>query len=173
MLGGFYELWHNGAFGNPNGGADAFENRPNNTTAKAMLINTASQWTFSGTNSDLTRVHQGWGHPDLQKMWDRRAEMLVVDETVVLENLQSHVHPVSVASGTPELKVTMVYRDPPGTTSSTLHRINNLDLKVTGPSGTVYWGNVGLNGNNYSTSGGSANGVDTVENVFVQSPAAP
>ena len=172
MLGGFYELWHNGAFGNPNGGADAFENRPNNTTAKAMLINTASQWTFSGTNSDLTRVHQGWGHPDLQKMWDRRAEMLVVDETVVLENLQSHVHPVSVASGTPELKVTMVFRDPPGTTSSTLHRINNLDLKVTGPGGTVYWGNAGLTAGNYSTSGGSANGVDTVENVFVQSPAA-
>ncbi len=172
MLGGFYELWNDGVFGNPNGGADAFENRPNNTTAKAMLINTASQWSFSGTSADLTRVHQGWGHPDLQTMYDRRGEMLVVDETVVLANLQSHTHPVSVAVGTPELKVTMVYRDPPGTTSSTLHRINNLDLKVTAPDGTVYWGNRGLDAGNYSTSGGSANGVDTVENVFVQSPSS-
>jgi len=172
MLGGFYELWDDGVFGNATPGADAFENAPYNTTAKAMLINTASQWTFSGTGADLTRVHQGWGHPDLQKMYDRRSDMLIVDETVVLANLQSHTHPVTVASGTPELKVTMVYRDPPGTTSSSLHRINNLDLKVTGPGGTVYWGNVGLNAGNYSTAGGSANSVDTVENVFVQNPLA-
>jgi len=172
MLGGFYELWHEGAFGNANAGATAFDNAPNNTTAKAMAINTASQWTFSGTNHDLTRVHQGWGHPDLQKMYDRRSELLIIDESVVLANLQSHTHPVTVASGTPELKVTMVYRDPPGTTSSSLHRINNLDLKVTSPGGQIYWGNNGLDAANYSTTGGSANTVDTVENVFVQNPTA-
>jgi len=172
MLGGFYELWNDGVFGNATPGADAFENAPNNTTAKAMLINTSSQWAFSGTNHDLTRVHQGWGHPDLQKMYDRRSDMLIVDESVVLSNLQSHTHNVTVAAGTPELKVTMVYRDPPGTTSSSLHRINNLDLKVTAPGGAIYWGNFGLDAANYSAAGGSANGVDTVENVFVQNPTA-
>jgi hypothetical protein len=77
-----------------------------------------------------------------------------------------------VASGTADLKVTMVYPDPPGTTSSTLHRINDLNLKVTSPSGTIYWGNNGLAAGNWSTSGGSANTKDTVENVFVQSPQA-
>lgn len=172
MLGGFYQLWHQGQFGNANPGATAFDNAPNNTTAKAVLINTASQWTFSGTNHDLTRMHQGWGHPDLQTMYDRRSQVLIVDETVVLANLQSHSHPVTVLASTPELKVTMVYRDPPGTTSSSLHRINNLDLKVTSPGGTIYWGNNGLTAGNYSTAGGSANTVDTVENVLVQNPAA-
>ena len=66
----------------------------------------------------------------------------------------------------------MVYRDKPGTTSSTLHRINNMNLKVTSPGGTIYWGNNGLAAGNWSTSGGVANNVDTVENVFVQTPAA-
>ena len=171
MLAAFYQLWHQGAFGNPTS-TSVFASAPQNTTAKAMLINTASQWTFAGASHDLTRTHQGWGHPDLKQMYDRRNQMLVIDESVVLANLQTSTHAVNVAAGTPELKVTMVFRDPPGTTSSTLHRINNLDLKVTSPSATVYWGNNGLLAGNYSTAGGAPNTIDTVENVFVQNPAA-
>ena len=170
-LAAFYQLWHQGVFGNPTS-TSVFASAPQNTTAKAMLINTASQWTFAGTSHDLTRTHQGWGHPDLRVMYDRRAQLLVVDESVVLANLQSSTHPANVGAGTAELKVTMVYRDPAGTTSSTVHRINNLDLKVTSPTGTIYWGNNGLAAGNYSTAGGSANTLDTVENVFVQNPAA-
>lgn len=170
-LGQFYEIWHQGAFGNATG-SSVFASAPQNTTAKAMLINTASQWTFSGATHDLARTRQGWGHVDVRQMYDRRAQMLIVDESVVLANLQTSTHAFTVPAGTPELKVTMVYRDPPGTTSSTLHRINNLDLRVTAPDATVYWGNNGLLAGNYSTSGGSANAVDTVENVFVQNPAA-
>ncbi len=171
LLAATYQLWHQGVFGNATG-ASVFASAPQNTTAKALLINTASQWTFSGTGHDLTRTHQGWGHPDIKQLYDRRAEMLVIDESVVLSNLQSSTHPVTVTAGTAELKVTMVFRDPAGTTSSTVHRINNLDLKVTSPTSVVYWGNNGLLAGNYSTSGGTANTGDTVENVFVQNPAA-
>lgn len=170
-LGLLYQMWGDGIFGNPVSG-DAFDSRPANTTAKALLINTSTQWNFSGTGDDLTRVHQGWGHPDLVKAHDLRSQLLIIDETDVLGNLQSTVHSVTVNAGTPELKATMVYRDPAGTTSSSLHRINNMDLKVTSPGGTVYWGNNGLNANMYSVAGGSANNVDTVENVFIQNPAA-
>jgi hypothetical protein len=66
----------------------------------------------------------------------------------------------------------MIYADPGGTTSSSQHRINDLTLKVTSPSNVVYWGNNGLLGGNWSTSGGSPNTVDTVENVFIQNPEA-
>ncbi|MFY9343849.1 MAG: S8 family serine peptidase [Planctomycetota bacterium] len=171
MLATFYQLWHQGTFGNPTS-TSVFASAPQNTTAKAVLINSASQWTFSGTGHDLTRTHQGWGHPDLQRLYDLRNQLLVIDENVVLAPLQVSTHVVSVTAGTPELKVTMVFRDPPGTTSSTLHRINNLDLKVTAPGGTIYHGNAGLSAGNFSTSGGSPNTIDTVENVFVQNPAA-
>jgi len=68
------------------------------------------------------------------------------------------------------LKATMVYKDPMGTTSSTLHRINDLDLQVTSPSGVVYWGNNGLREAMWSSPGGSPDNLDTVENVFVQNP---
>ena len=168
-----YEMWSNGLFGNPTPGTTPFDNAPNNSTAKALLVNTASQWTFSGVNHNLTRTHQGWGHPDMQKALDRAGNMLIIDETDVLTELQSTTYNVDVSAGQPELKVTLVYRDPPGTTSSNLHRINDLDLKVTGPGGApTYWGNNGLLGSEYSEPGGSANTVDTVENVFIQNPTA-
>ena len=77
----------------------------------------------------------------------------------------------TVSAGTAELKATLVYRDWPGTTSSSLHRINDMDLRVTAPGGTVYWGNNGLLAGNWSTPGGTSNTVDTVENVFVENPA--
>jgi len=66
----------------------------------------------------------------------------------------------------------MIYRDWPGTTGSSLHRINDMDLMVTDPSGTVYWGNRGLKNNMWSNAGGNPNTKDTVENVFVQKPAS-
>lgn len=169
-LGVIYQMWGEGVFGNPTPGSDYFDARPANTTAKALLIASASQWQFQGATVDKTRIHQGWGHPDLRKAYDNRNNILVIDETDVLSNLQSTVYDVTVDQGTPELKATLVYRDWPGTTSSSLHRINNMDLRVTSPSGTVYWGNNGLRANNYSTPGGTANNVDTVENVFIENP---
>jgi hypothetical protein len=98
--------------------------------------------------------------------------MYIVDESDVLANLASRTHSLTVQPGTAAFKATLVYRDPPGTASSTQHRINNLDLRVTAPGGTIYWGNNGLNAGNWSTAGGTANTKDTVENVFVTSPAA-
>ena len=169
-LGLLYEMWADGLFGNSAPGATVFDDRPFNTTAKALLINTATQWSFAGTNHDLTRTHQGWGHADLINTYDLRNQIFVVDETDVLSNLQSTVHSLTVDPGAPAFKATLVYRDNPGTTSSSLHRINDLDLKVTAPGGTVYWGNNGLDAAMWSTSGGTANTVDTVENVFVQNP---
>ena len=97
---------------------------------------------------------------------------LVVNHGTALQLNQSATYSYTVPAGKADLKITMTYPDPPGTTSSTVHRINNLNLRVTAPNGTIYWGNNGLSAGNWSTSGGSANNVDTVENVFVQNPAA-
>lgn len=171
-MGLFYQMWNDGLFGNPTPGSDIFENAPNNTTAKAMMINTASQWAFSGTTHNLTRVHQGWGHPDLQYMYDNRNNMLIVDEDDVLGPFQTMNYYVNVDPGQPEFRVTMVYRDPPGTTSASLHRINDIDLTVLAPDGTLYKGNNGLTAGNTSAPYGSWSTVDTVENVIVANPQA-
>jgi hypothetical protein len=52
------------------------------------------------------------------------------------------------------------------------HRVNDLTLKVTSPSGVVYWGNQGLSAAMWSTPGGTADHKNTVECVFVQAPTA-
>jgi hypothetical protein len=170
----FFEMWHNGIFGNPHPGATVFDNRAHAMTAKAIMINTAKpyNWLAGGANADLTRVRQGWGLPDLQKVYDLRSKMFIVDETDLLTNLQTMTYNVTVGAGEPELRVTMCYLDPQGTVGALFTRKNDLSLKVTSPSSTVYWGLNGLSAGLFSTSGGVANARDTVENVFIQSPAA-
>jgi len=171
-FGVFFQMWHNGVFGNQTG-ATVFESRPHMTTAKAVMINTATQWEMTGT--DLTRVRQGFGRADLTNLYNLRDKMFIVDETDVLTNLQTKTYAKTVPTGsTLPLKITLVYADPMGSPSATRARINDLSLRVTAPDGTIYWGNngLGVGGGMWSTAGGTANVLDTTENVFVQTPTA-
>lgn len=165
-----FEMWHNGVFNNPTS-TSVFDSRPHSTLARALMINSAWQWPWN--QNDITRFRQGWGRPDLEYMYDNRDAMLWVNESDVLSNLQSKTYNVTVNAGTGEFRATMVYLDRAGTTSSGQHRINDLSMQVTAPNGTQYWGNNGLTAGNYnvSSSGGSSNTIDVVENVIIQNPA--
>ncbi|OAB61559.1 hypothetical protein AY599_23855 [Leptolyngbya valderiana BDU 20041] len=170
-IGLFYQMWNEGVFGPvavP--GGTVFENRPVSSTAKAMMINTGLQYDFASSSDDLNRMRQGWGLADVGKLYDERERFFIVDANQPVTPLSANSYPLKVASDEPDLRVTMVYRDPSGTTSSSKHRINDLTLKVTSPSGAVYYGNNGLTNGNFSTPGGSPNDLDNVENVFVDSP---
>ena len=169
-----FQMWSQGVFGNPTSGGDVFDERPAFTTAKALMINSAEPYAFSGssTTQDKARIKQGWGLPSLQPLYENRESTFIVNEADVLLELDSATYPLIVPAGTPQLRATLVWADPQGTTSATIHRINNLDLKVTAPDGTIYWGNNGLSAGVWSTSGGVANTKDTVENVFIQNPQA-
>ncbi len=172
-LGLFFQMWSEGVLGNEeevDPEATVFENRCHMTTAKAVMINTAAPYPFTGTGHDLTRVHQGWGMPDLHYLYDSREKLSILDESDILTNLESIEYSAYVDPDEPELRVTMVYADPMGVPSASVARINDLTLRVTSPSDEVYWGNGGLLEGNWSTPGGSPNTVDTVENVFVQDP---
>jgi hypothetical protein len=141
------------------------------TTAKAMLVNTAYQYPFTGTGHDKTRMHQGWGMPDVGKLYDLRENIYVIDETVILEPFDVEQHIVAVEVGEPALKVTMTYADPPGNPAvQSQHRINDLTLKVISPTGTVYYGNNGLLDGVWSTPDGNPDTKNTVECVFVENP---
>jgi hypothetical protein len=171
-VGLFFQMWSEGIFGNtvdPEG--TVFENKAHMTTAKAMLIATAEQYTFSGTSHDKARMHQGWGMPDLQKMYDMREKMVIIDESDILEPFDVAEHTVTVEAGEPELKITMSYRDPAGNPSiQTQHRINDLTLKTTSPSGVNYYGNNGLLTGMWSEPDGCADTKNTVESVFIENP---
>lgn len=173
----FFQMWADGVLaGGPGQNRDVFNSRPHAMTSKALLIHTAYQYPFSGTTHDKTRVHQGWGMIDVKNLYDMAAANnwsfpIIIDESDVINPLETHTYTLNATGATP-LRATMVYADPPGVPLSAVHRINDLSLKVTSPTGTIYWGNNGLLAGNWSTSGGSSNTIDTVENVFIQSPEA-
>ena len=168
----FYQMWSENVFNTNPSGSTVFERRPKASTARAMMINTASQYPFNGTNHDRTRTHQGWGRPNLQTLYDDRDRFFIVNEEHVLQNLESIIYPLIVPAGEPVLMVTLAYLEPAGTTSGSQHRINDLSVRVTAPNGgTSYWGNNGLHGGVWSTSGGSSNTLDPIENVFIENPA--
>ncbi|NUQ50070.1 MAG: S8 family serine peptidase, partial [Phycisphaerae bacterium] len=168
----FFQMWSQGLFGNPvDPNGTVFSNRPRMSTSKAMMINSARPYPFNGVNHDLRRFTQGWGLANVQRLYDLRDSMFIVNETDVLTNLASTTYVLTVAPGTPELRATLVYTDLPGVPNSSRHRINDLSLKVVAPDGTLYWGNNGLTAGNVSTPGGSRNSIDTVENVWVLNPA--
>jgi hypothetical protein len=173
-LGLFFQMWADGLFGNPVDPAQSvFANRCHMTTAKAVLVNTAEQYDFSGTSHDKARMHQGWGLPDLARLYALRDQLFVVDETAVLEPFATARYDLEVPVGAPSFKVTMTYADPPGNPAvQTQHRVNDLDLRVTAPGGTVYAGNLGLLDSPWSVPGEVPDALNTVENVFVEGPEA-
>ncbi|MEM7204110.1 MAG: hypothetical protein AAF628_27865 [Planctomycetota bacterium] len=170
----FYQMWHNQVWSGFGGGTSVFASRPEMATAKAMMINHATRynWTAGGANADIDRFKQGWGLANLQQLYNDRDDTIIIDETDVLAPLTTNTYDITVAAGTPELRVTLAYTDPMGTVGAAQARVNDLSLRVTSPSGTVYWGNNGLTAGNVSTAGGTANDLDNVENVLLTSPAA-
>jgi hypothetical protein len=168
----FFQMWEDDVWGTAPGSGTVFEERPHFSTMKALLINTAEQYDWTTTNPDLTRFRQGWGRPNAQNAYDRAALTAVVDETSVLAELETDTYTATVPAAQDALKVTMVYADRAGVPGVNPHRINDVTLKVTGPGGIVYWGNNGLTSSIWSTSGGSADTINTVENVFIQNPTA-
>ncbi len=174
-----FQMWADGIFtGKGYPGMSKYNNifdvKPNASTAKAIMINTAQQYNFSGETHDLTRTHQGWGLPNVKNLYDvaklnNWSFPLVVDADSPLQDQASAQYIIKMTgSETTWLKATMVYMDPPGSPTALISTVNDLDLQVTSPSGLVYWGNMGLLTGNWSVPGGSSDTVDTVENVFIQ-----
>jgi serine protease AprX len=163
-----------GQFGNPLRvtGGSSHQNRPHFTTLKALQIVSAAQYTFNSGSTDNRREHQGWGFPDLRKMWDNRNKTFIVDETSALVQGGSDRWNITVAPGEPALKVCVSWSEPAGNPAVLTQLINNLSLLVTSPSGTQYWGNNGLTNGMWSVAGGAQDAINSLECVFVQNPQA-
>ena len=168
-----YEMWSENEFGTNPTGSTPFEKRPHAMTARALMTNQAFRYTIGNTNrGEALRIQQGWGMPDLNNLLANASRINVIDESSVLAVGETDSYCISIPSGTPDLMITMNYLDPPGTTSSSLHRINDVSITVMDPNGTTYYGNVGLETDNYSTSGGAKDDLNVAEHVFIQNPMA-
>ncbi len=114
----------------------------------------------------IPNVHEGWGRVNLDGATD--GTIAFVDEAATgLSTGGSQAFNVTTTGG--PLKVTVVWSDYPSTDTATINLVNDLDLTVSGPSGTCL-GNVFSGG--WSATDGSADRRNNVENVYIQSPVA-
>jgi hypothetical protein len=130
---------------------------------KAVLMNSASYMTGTGAGGNLPSNSQGMGRMNLGRAFDG-ASRILVNQTQTL-NTTGQVYQVcgTITSSSQPFRLTLAWTDAPGPTTGAPW-VNNLDLEVT-LNGVTYKGNV-FSGD-HSVSGGTADGRNNVESVFL------
>lgn len=149
---------------------------PGAALVKAVLLNTAQaiapgQYGEGSTQEipyQLPNSVAGWGRADLGFLGeDDPFTIWVDDHTAGLETGGLIVYedggerPLTVITDTHPLRITLVWTDPPASLSATRQLVNDLDLVVTGPDGTIYYGNEAAGGDR----------VNNVEGIVISQPA--
>ena len=138
---------------------------PDSALIKAILINGARD---IGT-ANIPNMDEGWGQLDLEEsLYPYNgviAKNIFYDTSQTLSPGLSYAYNYAI-DGSYGLDVTLVWNDQEGSSSATQSAsrlVNDLDLTVTSPDGTVYKGNDFSNG--FSTTGGSKDSLNNVERV--------
>ncbi len=151
--------------------------RPTGALLKAMLINSTNPLgapTWPNANS-------GWGRPWLDgNLWfkaslgggtdARRTRIFERTQAAGLKTGDTNEYTIANVAAGQELRATLAWFDPEAAAGTAIALVNNLDLEVVGPDSTVYRGNVFTAG--VSTSGGTADTRNTVEQVRLTTPTA-
>ena len=150
-------------------GADALT--PSGALLKASMINSGREM---GGAPAIPSNCQGWGRvllDDLLFFPGDARKLFVHDEAAGFgtgSSGASQDFTFTVAAGEP-LEVTLAWTDFPSTPAALTNLVNDLDLEVAGPDGT-FLGNVFSGG--VSVTGGGADRLNPVEQVFLASPTA-
>ncbi len=132
---------------------------PSAAMMKAAIINGATDMGYGLPSKD-----QGWGRVSLVDSLTSK-EYNYEDETYSLATGQNQSFTYSLESCNLPLRVSLVWTDYPGSTTASKALVNDLDLKVTSPSGNVYYGNDFTSPfNNYYDR------TNNVENVYFDIP---
>jgi subtilase family protein len=145
---------------------------PSGALLRATLVNSAVNMT--GTTV-IPANCQGWGRVLLENalFFTGQTRKLWLTDTAAAFNTGStnEDRTFTFTVGTGEsFKATLAWTDFPSTPAAAVNINNDLDLIVTGPTGTVWRGNVFSGGN--STTGGTADRKNTLEQVLLATPAA-
>ena len=163
---------------------------------KGMLINGSrslnQQYDFN-TQLSIAQLtggnEQGWGLPNLPNSLPSsltntsKASMVLVNQspTNALATGQWQSYQINCtdpnATNSP-LRITLVWTDPPGDPAAGIALVNNLDLLVTGGTGTnadIWLGNDFQSGDIFTTnnSGDSVDFVNNVQNVYIDPTNSP
>jgi len=144
---------------------------PSGALLKAVLLNAATPLKPDRTYpNDL----EGWGNLDLASLLPLgaaagRLSVLDLRHRDGLHRFDARTHLVDVATSDRDLKITLVWTEPPGASGADDPVVNDLDLVVNAPDGAVYLGNVFADG--ASVEGGEPDPVNNTEMVIVKSPS--
>ena len=139
--------------------------RPAASTIKALLIHAALDLGRPGPDYEY-----GWGLIN-----DKVSADLIKSrswKTGSIAHGSKAPYQITVISGQPELKATLVWTDVPGSTSAAVALVNNLDMVLRSPSGQLYYPWVLNPASPNAAAAKGVNNVDNVEQVYVSNPEA-
>ena len=145
---------------------------PSAALVKATLLNSTKVMTGTGTGA-VPNNCQGWGRvllDDTLFFTGQARTLFATDDPGFAQGAagQTKTFTVQVAAGQ-SLRATLAWTDFPSTPAAAVNLNNDLDLVVTGPSGT-FLGNVFSA--SQSVTGGTADRRNNVEQVTLNAPAA-
>lgn len=121
---------------------------PSAALIKATILNGAFDMTpgqYASPQEIPARPNnvEGWGRLDLKKSLIPGSPTLIhsYDTSPGLSTHGSTDYSFYAASSSVPLRVTLVWTDYPGSSGASTKLVNDLDLTITGPGGTVYYGN--------------------------------
>jgi serine protease AprX len=149
---------------------------PSPALVKAALINSANELDESnGGPGPLPNNDEGWGRITLTNiivtnLFTAPRYYQYLDQTVLLTNGQAYEQHTFVQASDQPLKITLAYTDVPGFPGAIPALVNDLDLEVVGPDGTMYRGNQFAAGESIPNAP-LADNLNNVEAVHLANPA--
>ena len=136
---------------------------PQGALIKALLVLGAQDI----NSRDIPNNDEGWGRVNLKEtLAPSQGRGIWVDDRSVLSNTgQSKSYVFNVTFANSQLKTVLAWSDARGSRFSSNQLVNNLDLEVESPDGTIYLGNDFASGR--STTGGTKDDVNNLEVVLI------
>ncbi len=156
----------------PSGAANSPDTlNPSGALIKATLVNSAVDMTgIAGYPSNL----EGWGRARIGDplffVGDTRT-LGVLDDVRNASGMntgQQATFNVNVINSGEVLRITLAWTDVAATAGAGSAPVNDLDLEITSPSGSLFLGNVFVGGS--SSTGGTRDSINNVEQIHIQTP---
>ncbi|HKX29505.1 MAG TPA: S8 family serine peptidase [Blastocatellia bacterium] len=170
---------------------------PSNALIKAIILNsgrnltgryTAGNYPLS-TSGPLPNNGQGWGRLALDDALyfsgDRRELKVLADiwngataadstrpaSNPALMTGQTHTYQIANVSNLEPLRITLTWSDPRAAVGSVVALVNDLNLEVVAPDGTIYRGNINFsNAQSQAANGAAFDDRNPIEAVYLQNP---
>jgi hypothetical protein len=149
---------------------------PSPALVKAALINSADALDVAnGGPGPVPNNDEGWGRINLANIIVTNRNSAprfyqYLDQSGLLTNSQVYAQHIFVQGADQPLKITLAYTDVPGFPGAIPALVNNLDLEVVAPDGTLYRGNQFGAGESVPNAP-TPDKLNNVEGIFLSQPA--